>query len=89
VLGTALCLFPADDTALLAWRRRALDAVGVPDRLDEHWRLHLTVTRHESTADESAESLRTLRRALPVACEVGHLLLVELDGAGRATLRPL
>jgi hypothetical protein len=89
MLGDALCLFPAEDAALLAWRERALRAVGIPDRLDAGWRLHMTVRRYESGASDGKESARTLARSLPIACVVGELAIAEVDDAGTATLRPL
>jgi hypothetical protein len=89
MLGDALCLFPADDAALLAWRELALRAVGVPDRLDDSWRLHLTVRRYESVPGEADESMRALERFLPIACVVGELAIAEMDESGRITMRPL
>jgi len=89
MLGDALCLFPADAAALLAWRERALQAVGVPDRLDEGWRLHLTVRRYESVPRDADESVRALERSLPIACTVGELAVAEMDSSGRVDLRPL
>jgi hypothetical protein len=89
MLGDALCLFPADDAALLAWRERALRVVGVPDRLDAGWRLHLTVRRYESAPPDAAETVRALARSLPIVCTAGELAVAEVDASGRVLLRPL
>jgi len=89
MLGDALCLFPAEDAALLAWRERVLRAVGVPDRLDDGWRLHLTVRRYEAAPAEVGEGASALERSLPIACTVGDLLIAEMDASGRVGLRPL
>lgn len=88
-LGGALCLFPTDDAALLAGRERILRAVGVPDLLDDAWRLHLTVRRHGAMPIEAGEDVRSLERALPIACAVGGLTIAELDEGGRVSLRAL
>lgn len=88
-LGDALCLFPADDAPLLAWRARALRAVGVRDRIDDGWRLHLTVRRYESAPGEAAEGAPELERSLPIACAVGELAIAEMDDAGVVGVRPL
>lgn len=88
-LGSALCLFPTDDAPLLAWRERALAAVGAADRLDDDWRLHLTVSRGGPDLAWAEEAGRALSGALPITCEVRGLLIAAVDGAGNVTLRPL
>ena len=88
-LGGALCLFPTDDAALLAGREGILRAVGVPDLLDDDWRLHLTLRRDGAVPIGAEKDLQSLERALPVACVVRELTIAELDGYGRLNLQPL
>jgi hypothetical protein len=89
MLGDALSLFPADDAALLRWRKRALDLIGEPDRVDDGWRMHLTVCRLGSSTTESDKIAHALAPSLPVTCEVANLLVAEHDRAGQVSVRPL
>jgi hypothetical protein len=89
MLGGALCLFPADEGALIEWRNRALALIGASDEVDDEWRMHLTVCRLNSSAADGDEIARSLAGSLPIACEVGVLLMAERDGAGRVGVRPL
>jgi hypothetical protein len=88
-LGSALCLFPIDDRALTASRERIIRAVGVPDLVDEEWRLHLTVGRLGKDPMEADEVLSTLERGLPIACGVAAVLIAEMEGGQSVRLHPL
>jgi hypothetical protein len=88
-LGDALALFPTDDAPLLRRRERALAVIGAADEVDDDWRMHLTVCRLGSSAADGDEIARSLAGSLPIACEVGVLLIAELDGAGRVSMQPL
>jgi len=87
-LGGAICLFPEDDGALLRWRASILKAVGIPDEVDEQWRIHLTVCRgsREGTAGAVEEAMG---KALPLHCEVRGLLLAQMHSDSRVTVQPL
>jgi 2'-5' RNA ligase superfamily protein len=87
-LGGAICLFCEDDHALLRWRASILKAVGVPDGVDEQWRIHLTVCREsrEGTAGAVEEAMGN---ALPLRCEVRGLLLAQMHSDSRVTVQPL
>jgi len=89
MLGGALCLFPADEGALIEWRNRALALIGEPDQVDSSWRLHLTVCRPDPASTAADEVARTLGRSLPIACEVGEVLLAEMDVSGQVRASPL
>lgn len=87
-LGGAICLFCEDDRALLRWRASILKAVGVPDGVDEQWRIHLTVCRgsRDWTAGRVEEAMGN---ALPLRCEVRGLLLAQMHSDSRVTVEPL
>lgn len=88
MLGDAICLFPEDDAPLLRWRARILELVGHPDRLDEDWRIHLTVGRGLPRR-AAREAQASLEEALPVACAVDGLLLAQMREGSAATLLAL
>jgi hypothetical protein len=88
LLGSAVCLFPADDAPFLEWREQALRAVDAVDRIDDEWRVHLTVGRFDASTLEIDRIVRSLEEELPIACEVGDLLIAEVHGDGRVSLRP-
>lgn len=88
MLGDAICLFAEDDAPLLRWRARILEIVGAPDRVDESWRIHLTVCR--GLTQVAARDVRTaITRALPIACTVNELLLARMENDSLVTLRPM
>jgi hypothetical protein len=89
MLGGALCLFPPDEGALIEWRNRALALIGEPDQVDSSWRLHLTVSRPDPASTLGDEVARTLGRSLPIACEVGEVLLAEMEVSGQVRASPL
>ena len=89
MLGAALCLFPADDAPLLAWRDRVLALIGEPDRVDASWRPHLTVCRLDPATGDTGAISQALERSLPIACVAGGLLVAEMDVAGQARVIPL
>lgn len=86
MLGAALCLFPADDAPLLAWRDRALALIGGRDRVDASWRPHLTVCRLDPATGDAGAISQVLEQSLPIACVVGGLLVAEMDTAGRVAI---
>lgn len=87
-LGGAICLFCKDDRALLRWRASILKAVGVPDGVDEQWRIHLTVCRGAPRMDPGAVE-EAMGKALPLRCEVRGLLLAQMHSDSRVTVQPL
>jgi hypothetical protein len=87
-LGDVVCLFPEDDGVLLRWRTAIIETVGTADALDEDWRLHLTVCRGATRAAVGAVE-EAVGEALPLACEVPGLLLVQMLGDSDVTMRPL
>jgi hypothetical protein len=87
-LGDAICLFPENDRALMRWRKRILDAVGDVDQVNEEWRMHLTVCRTSRQGTIGAIE-QAVAKALPVNCEVRGLLLAQMHGDSRVTVKPL
>jgi hypothetical protein len=87
-LGDAICLFPEEDGALLRWRAKILQTVGIADEVDETWRIHLTVCRVGREGDGSAIE-EEMGNALPLRCEVRGLLLAQMLGDSRVTIEPL
>jgi len=88
VLGDAVCLLLADDSAILDLRAAVVAAVGVPDAKDGGWRPHLTVCRAATAA--------TLRRVtahmadrLPIHTVLGRLAVVQAPGDGTVALTRL
>jgi 2'-5' RNA ligase len=77
MLGDALCLFPADDEALRALRRRLLEAIGRRDGVTTEWRPHLTVARH-LPAEHACALQRELAPLLPIICELREVCLARL-----------
>jgi hypothetical protein len=77
VLGDAVCLLPDDDSPLMVWRSRLLGLAGVPDDIDNNWRLHLTVCR-DSSGPRTDEVERALAGKLPLSCAVQRLLLAQM-----------
>lgn len=87
-LEDAICLFPADDAAILDWRARILDAVGVPDETDQRWRPHLTICRSsDHAAVETVE--HTMNSLLPLPCQAQRLLVARMISDSQVTVRPL
>ncbi len=88
MLGSALCLLPADDEALLALRGRLLESIGCRDGVTVNWRPHLTVTRERSAAHSSGLR-RELAEHLPIACHLSRICVACLLGSGAAELTTL
>ncbi|HTA36172.1 MAG TPA: 2'-5' RNA ligase family protein [Solirubrobacteraceae bacterium] len=87
-LGDALCLFPEDDRALVHWRERILTAVGTSDETDAGWRMHLTVSR--GLAPPAVRTIEaSIVPALPLHCEIDHLVIARRDADSRVTLQTL
>jgi hypothetical protein len=87
-LGDAICLFPENDGALLRWREMFIAAVGDADEVNDEWRVHLTVCR--ALRQETIAAVeQAMAGALPLNCEVRGLLLAQMHGDSRVTVRPL